>query len=150
MSHSTSAGTREVLAGATYGQTLHRLTFDGLQLLSVGLPDLLWLKQCSFVGVDLRQATLDGGRFIGCDLRSADLRGASLRGAVFSGCDLRGADLRGADLTYLRLGRVNTSNAGDTGGRTLVAGAVIDRGVDLVAFFDDPRQLGPGETGTRG
>ncbi|GLY16696.1 hypothetical protein Kisp01_37110 [Kineosporia sp. NBRC 101677] len=134
MSRSSSAGTREMLASATYGHSLERLTFDGLQLLSLRLPDLLWLKRCSFVGADLRHATLEGARLILCDLRDADLRGASLRGTAFSGCDLRGADLRGADLRHLRFGSVNTGNAD---GRTLVTGVRSDRGVDLTTYFED-------------
>ena len=116
-------------AAARYSQMLRRLNFDGSQLVSLRLPALLRLDRCSFVGADLRQATLDGARFKMCDLRGADLRGASLRRASFVACDLRGADLAG-----VRFGSVNTGD--DTGG-TVLAGAVFDRGVDLTALVED-------------
>lgn len=125
-----------MLAAARYSQTLRRLSFDGLQLVSLRLADLLRLDRCSFVGADLRQAALDGARFKMCDLRNADLRGASLRRVSFGACDLRGADLRGADLTGVRFGSVNTGD--DTGG-TVLAGAVFDRDVDPAELLEgDP------------
>lgn len=65
-------------------------------------------SHCSFIGADLRHATLDGSWFNFCDLSDADLRGASLRDVSLAGCDLRGADLRDTDLTGARLGSVNT------------------------------------------
>jgi uncharacterized protein YjbI with pentapeptide repeats len=68
----------------------------------------LRFTRCSFVGVDLRHATLDGCWFRFCDLSGADLRGASLRGTRLFGCDLRDADLRDADLTEAKFGRVNS------------------------------------------
>ncbi|MCD5353715.1 pentapeptide repeat-containing protein [Kineosporia mesophila] len=126
-----------MLVRAAYGQTLRRISFDDLQLLPLRLPDVLFLERCSFVGTDLRQATLDGGHFKMCNLRGADLRGASLRNATFSACDLRGADLRGTDLTRVRLGRVLT---GSDNGHTLVSGAVTDRGVDLTTFLESDQK----------
>ena len=121
----SSLGNRQLLADASYGSTLQHVTFAGAALTSVSLPDLLWIDRCSFVGADMRQATLDGAHFKFCDLRDADLRGASLRGVTFCGCDLRGADLRAVDLRYATFGRVNT---GDDSGRNLLTGARLDPG----------------------
>ncbi|WP_042377371.1 pentapeptide repeat-containing protein [Streptacidiphilus melanogenes] len=81
--------------------------FAGQDLTSVR-PLQVRFTRCSFGGVDLRHATLDGCSFTFCDLSGADLRGASLRGARLSACDLRAADLRAEDLSYARIGRVNT------------------------------------------
>ncbi len=94
----------------------------------------LWLERCSFVGADLRYATLDGCHFKFCDFRDATLRSASMRGAGFAGWDFRNADLRDADPTGTRFGLVRTGT--DTGRTdltgTLPAGASLDD-----ALFDD-------------
>ncbi|MGW1674057.1 pentapeptide repeat-containing protein [Streptomyces sp. NPDC002324] len=68
----------------------------------------LRFTRCSFIGTDLRHATLDGCWFKFCDFSNADLRGASLRAVSLAGCDLRSADLRDTDLTDARFERVNT------------------------------------------
>ncbi|MEV5687387.1 MULTISPECIES: pentapeptide repeat-containing protein [unclassified Streptomyces] len=39
----------------------------------------LRFTRCSFIGADLRHATLDGCSFKFCDFSGADARGASLR-----------------------------------------------------------------------
>ena len=116
-------GSRERLHSTT--SRLQALSFDGLDLVSLRLSARLWLDRCSFVGADLRQATLDGAHFKMCDLSGADLRGASLRGTHFAACDFRGADLRGADLRGTSFGWVNT---GDGRGRSLLTAAVLDDG----------------------
>ncbi|WP_392674804.1 pentapeptide repeat-containing protein [Streptomyces sp. LN785] len=95
------------LASRRRYETLQRESFDGADLMSVGLRQLRFVR-CSFRRADLRQATLDGCYFKLCDLRGADLRGASMRGIALAGCDLTGADLRGVDLTGARWGRVLT------------------------------------------
>jgi uncharacterized protein YjbI with pentapeptide repeats len=81
----------------------------------------------SFVGQDLRQATLNGASFKMCDFRRADLRGASLRGTYLAGCDLREADLRYADLTGAVLTFVNTGDPGH--GTCNVTGARLDEAI---------------------
>ena len=101
--------------------------FDALDLNSV-LMNQLWLDRCSFIGADLRYATLDGCQFKFCDFHDATLRSASMRGAAFAGCDFRNADLRDADLTGTRFGYAQT---GTDAGRTdltaaLLAGASLD------------------------
>jgi uncharacterized protein YjbI with pentapeptide repeats len=78
---------------------LVRHGFDGLSLSSVRFAEDGWFDRCSFVGADLRQATLDGAHFKMCTFRGADLRGASLRSVRLGGCDLRDARLQRADLT---------------------------------------------------
>lgn len=57
-------------------------------------------------------------------MKNANLRGASLRGVSFAGCDLTGADLRDADLYGASFGAVNT---GDSSGRTVLRGALLDQ-----------------------
>lgn len=89
---------RRRLAAAHYGERIRGVDFSSADLVSVSVPDLLWLERCSFTSADLRHATLDHCHFKLCDLRGASLRGASLRGASFVGCDLTGADLRDTDL----------------------------------------------------
>ncbi|MCX4680769.1 pentapeptide repeat-containing protein [Streptomyces sp. NBC_01433] len=81
--------------------------FTGQNLASARTLQLRFTR-CSFMGADLRHATLDGCWFKFCDFSGADLRGASLREVSLAGCDLRGADLRDTDLTDTRLGSVNT------------------------------------------
>ncbi|WP_042366034.1 pentapeptide repeat-containing protein [Streptacidiphilus neutrinimicus] len=81
--------------------------FGGRELASARALQVRFTR-CSFRGVDLRQATLDGCSLTFCDLSGADLRGASLRGVRLAACDLRAADLRGADLSHAGIGRVNT------------------------------------------
>jgi len=110
-----------------YGGTLRRVRFDGLELISLTVGATWWLDRCSFVGTDLRQATLDRVSLRMCDLRNADLRGASLRGTLLGGCDLRGADLRDADLTGAQLTAVNTGR--DDVGRTDVTGSRLEGAV---------------------
>lgn len=117
-------GTRHVIARASYGQRLRRVSFAGQDLSSVSAAGLSWLERCSFDGADLRQATLDGMRLKLCTLRNANLRGASLRGVHFAGCDLTGADLRGVDLHGASFSAVNT---GDDSGRTVLSGALLDQ-----------------------
>ena len=97
--------------------------FTGQNLASVGTSRLRFTG-CSFVGADLRQATLDGCWFKFCDFNDADLRGASLRGVSMTGCDLRGADLRDTDLADARFGSVNTGIS--PLGLTNVTGARFD------------------------
>ncbi|WP_254075921.1 pentapeptide repeat-containing protein [Streptomyces sp. P3] len=93
--------------------TLHRYTavkgedFTSQNLASARTSQLRFTR-CSFVGTDLRHATLDGCWFTFCDLSGADLRGASLREVSLAGCDLRGADLRDTDLSDARFASVNT------------------------------------------
>lgn len=96
-----------MLSHAYYGATIRDVDFSEATLTSISGPKLLWLNRCTFVGADLRLATLDKWHFTRCDFRGANLRGASLRGAWFTGCDLTGADLRDTDLRY-----VNFSSAG--------------------------------------
>ncbi|WP_433191346.1 pentapeptide repeat-containing protein [Actinoallomurus sp. CA-150999] len=98
-----------MLGRLPYGAAVDRQVFDGQDLASVR-TQRLWFARCSFVGADLRHATLDGCSFKMCDFRGADLRGASLRGVSLAGCDLRDADLHDADLTASRLGYVNTGS----------------------------------------
>ncbi|MGV9340126.1 pentapeptide repeat-containing protein [Streptomyces sp. NPDC003688] len=86
---------------------MNREDFTGQNLASTRISQLRFTR-CSFIGVDLRHATLDGCWFKFSDLSGADLRGASLREISLAGCDLRGADLRNTDLTGARLGSVNT------------------------------------------
>jgi hypothetical protein len=45
------------------------------------------------IDADWSEATLDGTRFVSCDLRGANLTNASLQGTRFHGCDLRDAVL---------------------------------------------------------
>ena len=116
-------GGRAQLLSAT--GTVRRLSFDGLDLVSLRVSDHVRLDRCSFVGADLRQATLDGAHMRMCDLTGADLRGASLRGARFAACDLSGADLRGADLHGTSFGSVNT---GDSSGHTVLTAARVHAG----------------------
>lgn len=110
---------RSLLRSSTSTSTLRRLSFDGLSLPSIRL--LGWFDRCSFVGTDLRMATLDGAFFKMCDFRAAKLEGASLRGSSFGGCDLSSANLRNADLSYLHLGYVNSGDPAK--GRTNLTGA---------------------------
>jgi uncharacterized protein YjbI with pentapeptide repeats len=112
---------RGELASAPYGLRISGRVFDALDLNSV-LMNQLWLERCSFIGADLRHATLDGCHFKLCDFRDATLRSASMRGAAFAGCDFRNADLRDADLTGTRFGHVRTGT--DTG-RTDLTGALL-------------------------
>lgn len=116
-------GSREQLLSAVV--RLKALSFDGLDLVSLRLPAQLWVDRCTFIGADLRQATLDGAYFKMCDFSQADLRGASLRGTHFGACDFSGADLRGADLHGTSFGSVNT---GDDSGRTVLTAARVDEG----------------------
>jgi uncharacterized protein YjbI with pentapeptide repeats len=117
-------GDRQDIAQAFYGQQLRRVSFAGQDLTSVSIPGLLWLERCSLDGADLRQATLDGMHLKLCTLKNANLRGASLRGVTFAGCDLTGADLRDADLYGASFGAVNTGNSS---GRTVLSGALLDQ-----------------------
>jgi uncharacterized protein YjbI with pentapeptide repeats len=125
--------TRADLAGAPYGLRINGRVFDAVDLSSV-LMNQLWLERCSFIGADLRHATLDGCHFKLCDFRDATLRSASMRGAGFAGCDFRNADLRDTDLAGARFGYVLTGT--DTGRTdltgTLLAGASLDG-----ALFDN-------------
>ena len=86
---------------------------------------------CSLIGVDLRDAYLEGVRlqnaqarranFSGTDLRSASFNHARLEDAEFLSANLRGADLRGAvlagsqfddaDLAGARLGQADVAEA---------------------------------------
>ncbi|MFD0483674.1 pentapeptide repeat-containing protein [Kineococcus sp. GCM10028916] len=134
-------GDRQDLAGAFYGQQLRRVSFAGQDLTSVSIPRLLWLERCSLDGADLRQATLDGMFLKLCTLKGVNLRGASLRGVSFAGCDLTGADLRDADLYGASFGAVNT---GDSSGRTVLSGALLDRGA-LVDVEVDAGTVLPGD-----
>jgi uncharacterized protein YjbI with pentapeptide repeats len=113
-------GSRDDFLAARPYVTFRRVRFDGLDL-SVAVSLQAWFDRCSFVGVDLRHATLDGCSLKLGDLQRADLRGASLRFARFSGSDLREADLRDCDLTGAVFGLVNTGN--DANAFTDVSGA---------------------------
>lgn len=106
----TPLNARHRLATLPRYTTLNGEDFTG-QVLASARPSELRFTRCSFAGVDLRQATLDGCSFKFCDLSGADLRGASLRGVWLSGCDLRDADLRDADLTEVEFGRVNSGRS---------------------------------------
>lgn len=117
-------GNRQDIARAFYGQQMRRVSFAGQDLSSVSVAGLLWLERCSLDGADLRQATLDGMHLKLCTLKNANLRGASLRGVSFAGCDLTGADLRDVDLYGASFGAVNT---GDSSGRTVLSGALLDQ-----------------------
>jgi len=120
-----STAGRRVLSSAFYSSTVRRQTFDRLDLTSVVFGSgLLWLDRCTFVGADLRQATLDGCHFKMCDFTSAKLRGASARGAAFAGCDMRDADLRDLDLTYAEFSVVTSGST--NGYRTDVTGADLN------------------------
>lgn len=132
-------GSRERLLSAA--GSLQALSFDRLDLVSLRLPDQLWLTRCSFVSADLRQSTLDGAQFKMCDFSEADLRGVSLRGVHFAGCDFRGADLRGAHLHGTSFGSVNT---GDESGRTLLTGAQVDQGQLASAVIESGTHLPDG------
>ena len=132
-------GGREQLLSARI--SLRALSFDGLDLVSVRLSAHLWLDRCSFVGADLRQATLDSGHFKMCSFSRADLRGASLRGASFSACDFSAADLRGADLHGTSFASVNT---GDDSGRTLLTAVRVDEGQLEGAIIEPGTQLPDG------
>ncbi|MFC5185507.1 pentapeptide repeat-containing protein [Actinomadura harenae] len=98
---------KQELAGLGTSSEVVRQVFDSQDLISLQTRQL-WFVRCSFVGADLRQATLDRCSFKLCDLRGANLRGASLRGTHLAGCDLRDADLRDVDLTDAQFGWVNT------------------------------------------
>jgi uncharacterized protein YjbI with pentapeptide repeats len=100
---------KQMLGQLPYGAAVDRQVFDGQDLASVR-TQRLWFARCSFVGADLRHATLDGCSFKMCDFRGANLRGASLRGVSLAGCDLRDADLKDADLTGSHIGHVNTGS----------------------------------------
>ncbi|ABS03830.1 pentapeptide repeat protein [Kineococcus radiotolerans SRS30216 = ATCC BAA-149] len=126
-------GDRQSFSRASYGQHLHQVSFAGQDLTSVSIPRLLWLERCSFDGADLRQATLDGMHLKLCTLKDANLRGASLRGVSFTGCDLTGADLRDADLHGASFGAVNTGNSS---GRTVLSGALLDQAALVDAEVD--------------
>ena len=97
-------GTREHLLAARSHRTLRRVSFDRLDLSMVVRPKCR-LDRCTFVGGDLRHATLDGSFFKFCNFSRADLRGASLRFATFAACALQEADLRDCDLTGATFGR---------------------------------------------
>jgi uncharacterized protein YjbI with pentapeptide repeats len=120
------------LTSATYGVEVAQESFDSADLTSISLNQL-WLVRCSFVGADLRHATLDNCRFKMCDLRRTNLRGASMRFVSLAGCDLRGADLRDCDLTGARLGFVNT---GDVSGLTDLTAAILEGAVLDDATFE--------------
>lgn len=122
-SPSRSPGDRDDLLRAPALTGQRSRSFDGLSLVSVSLPAQSRFERCSFVGSDLRQASLDGAFFKMCDFSGADLRGASLRGTRFAACDLREVDLRGADLRGASFGSVNT---GDDRGCTVLTAARID------------------------
>lgn len=116
---------RAILADARYGGRVRGVDFSGAGLDTVAMAGLVFVERCTFVGADLRHATLDRCCFLLCDLRGADLRGAALRGARFSACDLSGADLRGADLYDAEFGCVG---AGDGATPTVLVGTRFDRG----------------------
>lgn len=118
MDHQRTA--RELLSALHYSATVKGHTFDGQDLTTVRTPELVWFDRCSFIGTDLRHATLDGCRFKMCSFQGANLRGASLRGAAFSSCDLRDADLRDTDLTGSHF---SYSNSGPQPVRTDITGA---------------------------
>lgn len=101
---------RARISDAGYGHRFRGEVFDAAQLISVNGPELLWFSRCSFIGADLRQATLDGWFFLRCDFRRADLRGASLRHVRLTSCDLRDADLRSADLSSAEFSQANTGD----------------------------------------
>lgn len=121
-----SRPSKQMLGSLPLYATIERQVFDGQDLTSLRTRHL-WFVRCSFVGADLRHATLDGCSFKLCDLREADLRGASLRNAGLAGCDLRDADLRDTDLTAARFGRVNTG--APPHGLTDVTGAMFDNAI---------------------
>ncbi len=62
--------TRGELAGAPYGLRISGRVFDALDLSSV-LMNQLWLERCSFIGADLRHATLDGCHLAGASIEDA-------------------------------------------------------------------------------
>jgi Pentapeptide repeats (8 copies) len=95
-----------MLRGLSYGASVNRQVFDGQDLMSVR-TQRLWSDHCSFVGADLRHATLDG--------------------CSFKICDFRDTDLRDADLTGGRLGYVNTG--AHPYGLTDITGAKFDNAV---------------------
>jgi uncharacterized protein YjbI with pentapeptide repeats len=103
----TPPTTRQRLAALHRYAAVNGEDFTGQNLASARTSQLRFTRS-SFIGADLRHATLDGCWFKFCDLSGADLRGASLREVSLAGCDLRGADLRDTDLTGARLGSVNT------------------------------------------
>ncbi|MGW3338627.1 pentapeptide repeat-containing protein [Streptomyces sp. NPDC001009] len=108
LAHMTTSPTaRQRLAALHRHAAVNREDFTGQNLASTHTSRLRF-THCSFIGADLRHATLEGCWFKFCDLSGADLRGASLREVSLAGCDLRGADLRDTDLTGARLGSVNT------------------------------------------
>ena len=121
------------LSDAFYGANIRDENFDSVDLNSLSL-NRLWLDRCTFVGTDLRHATLDGCHFKLCDFRNANFRGASVRHATFSGCDLRDADLRDTDLTGASFGSVNT---GTEAGRTNLTDACLDGATLRDAQFEN-------------
>ncbi|MEV5746477.1 pentapeptide repeat-containing protein [Actinoallomurus sp. NPDC052308] len=130
---------KQMLGRLPYFAAVDRQVFDGEDLASVRTQQLRFAR-CSFVGADLRHATLDGCFFKMCDFRGADLRGASLRGTSLAGCDLREADLRDADLTGGLLGYVNTGShpygLTDATGANFANARLRDLQVDRVTGWD--------------
>ncbi|MGW5782112.1 pentapeptide repeat-containing protein [Streptomyces sp. NPDC003863] len=108
LAHMTTSPTaRQQLAALHSYAVVNHEDFTDQNLASTRTSQLRF-THCSFIGADLRHATLDGSSFKFCDFTGADLRGASLREVSLAGCDLRGADLRDTDLTGARLESVNT------------------------------------------
>jgi len=57
------------------------------------------LRDCIFIGLDLRNADLDGASLDGCTIYQCDLRNATFRDAIFSGCIWEKCNIGGADFT---------------------------------------------------
>jgi len=57
------------------------------------------LRDCTFVGLDLRNASFDGAHLGGCEIYQCDLRNASFKNTIFTGLRWGDCNLEGADLT---------------------------------------------------
>lgn len=129
----SSLDSRQWLLGNST-RTVKGRSFDGTELSSLALVGPLWFDRCSFIGTDLRHATLDRCSFKLCTFEGASFRGGSLRYTRFGGCNLQKVDFRDCDLTGAEFGRVNTGMA-DLG-RTDVTGARWDRAIRRKIVWD--------------
>jgi WD40 repeat protein len=76
--------------------------FSSVKYVGGNAATLLRMLGESFIGVDLRNASMASADLFGADLSKADLREAYLRDSTFSGC-LREADLRNADCVDIEI-----------------------------------------------
>ncbi|MBI5368951.1 MAG: toll/interleukin-1 receptor domain-containing protein [Planctomycetes bacterium] len=131
------------LANLTLRGDFSHVRFDGVRVSKMtGFPPQL--QGASFVGADLKSASLNGTASTrrsfdrsGTVFRDAHMTGCNLRhatfvGADFSGADLRGAFLEGADVSGATFSGANLLNASFEGAdlrRTVFTGAHFEKTV---------------------